>query len=262
LKAAATLITRQTGSNPYTGQPNERTIKLATPEQVWASLKKAAEGRKEVQSQVDATVAVREHQATREYRLSQDLQRRADLVRNAMRRGLKGKALRNHIARVVPREHAKEILGSLGPDLQAALQSAPPKRRSYDGVRYEAAPGAGKKAKVASAREVRDCVQWTRRQLHYGLYGTRLKQGLRSRFAAHVIGAAMPALRDLIQAEGIKARQKAAKKKAELEVVLSGPGYDPDEFKLGREAELEHINFNQSEDHDPIQDIQFGGMLW
>jgi len=31
---------------------------------------------------------------------------------------------------------------------------------------------------------------------------------------------------------------------------------------LGREAELEHINFNQSEDHDPIQDIQFGGMLW
>ncbi len=261
LKAAATMITSATGVSPYTGQPNEAKVRLATDEQVWEALRKAEVAAKQVQVQVDAVVQKREVAATRDHRLDQALQAKVAHVQRAIGRGIKGQALRNLIIRTIPRDKVAEVMPILDPILKAsgALEDTVPTSQTYKGAKFKAAQKQAVK-KAASPTEVRDCVQFTRRQLHYGIHGQTLNRKLRGRFASHVLAAALPELKELRAALEPEAAKRQGVKVAEMQITLDAPSYDPHEYQLGREGDLSNIHMDEKEKFEALNEITFGGM--
>lgn len=192
LNTAAALVKHTKEAREYTGAPNDARVaaEQVTTEDIWESLRLAEKRVKESQSEVDATVQERRAQSTRAARKLAQIEEKVAQVKATITKGVRGQALRDFIARTIPRDSDARRVATkmLAPILKesGALEDTPSAPQTYQGRAYRQV-----EHRVSSVtphmREVSGMLRWVREAMNEGFAGKDLDDLIRTRFSASVI---------------------------------------------------------------------------
>lgn len=177
LIAASRLAAAPRQAADYSGAANDnRVAPEASQEAVWASLREAEAQVQEKQANVNRRMASK---------LASEVRSKVAEIRKAVGKGVKGQALRDLIARSIPRGGERYATKLLAPLLREtnALDDTPEKRADYRGPAYRPVPQ--KVAQVEPGfRESGSLVRWLRRAMSEGFAGKDLDDLLENRFSS------------------------------------------------------------------------------
>lgn len=192
LHTAAALAKQAKEAREYSGNPND--VRVATDvvriQDIWKVLHQAERKAHKTQESVDQVVHDRLAQSTRAARKLEQVKSAVGKVQQAISKGVRGGALRDFIARTIPRDEGSQKMATkmLAPVLResGALEEAGHKTSSYQGRAYRQVP-----QRVATVsphmREVEGMLRWVREAMNEGFAGKDLDDLIRNRFSSSVI---------------------------------------------------------------------------
>ena len=158
----------------------------------------SAEDLAAAQAALDKAVATRQHAASLEGRHEAEVSRKASAVLSEAQRGVRGSALKDFIARTVPKADLSAVSRIVAPALRAmqAFDNTPSPAKQYEGVAYKVAQ-VEREQTGPNPQEVSKFALWVRRHMTEGMAGKDLDDLIRSRFASSVRAAGADLIKSL-----------------------------------------------------------------
>lgn len=181
---------------------SKRSSPRLTQAQIQDELENSLRQKDAAQRNVDAAAQARAFAGTYEAKVQAQIQSLTQKVAKEIERGISGASLRQFIARVVPQEHAPEVLRNLG-HLSAHLQDKPQEVKVYDQTQFSR-HASEKGAKSVLAGQISKAANWIRRTMTEGFAGKDLDDMVSKRLSEALKKASESQVRDLrAQHEGV-----------------------------------------------------------